>query len=170
MDNIERLRSEKTKLIQRLTAIDEILEQHEKLERRIAQMLATEPQDVALVKGNTPILSDQVESSSGTEPPIRVAENGSREVHGDTRRSVSTSVREFEDTVKAILLDADRPMDRRSLLQALLEKGHEVPGKDPENTLGARMSRMPGVKNVKTVKGKGYWLVSRIADLGGVSG
>lgn len=167
MDKLELLRSERSRLIQRLDEIDAVLRQHCELERRISALLTAEVQDVATLRVGS-------SNSGGGDLPLGESANVRRVMDkpdvavSDSRRSVSESVREFEALVADVLRSADKPLDRKQILILLGNRGYDVPGKDPENTLGARMTRMPGVVNVKGGETRGYWLQSRMAELGGV--
>lgn len=161
----DRLKQERTKLLQRLTQIEEILRQQEDLDRKIALVLGADAADLVTGSTSNPTDGGSRTAPDALPPVILRDERLHNEQRNDARRSVSPSVREFEDMVVAILLAAKAPMDRRSLLQAVTERGYVVPGKDPQNTLGARMSRMSGVRNVKHPSGNGYWLTSRAAEL-----
>lgn len=63
-------------------------------------------------------------------------------------------------TTKEILSSAPLPMTRGALLTALKDRGLEITGTNPANTLGTTLSRSDDVSNVK---GFGYWL--RIREL-----
>jgi hypothetical protein len=164
MDEIERLRGEKNNLLQRLTEINEILSAHDKLIMRATALLGGEPQPMSS-QGNTGTKYGRPDVPQTTIRPPRAAKNTGDDA-SDSRpkryRPSSPEVTNFERVVMAILSESHVPLDRHALLDAVMQRGIVVPGLDPKNTLGARMSRMNGVENVK---GKGYWPKSRMLEL-----
>lgn len=136
MDTVLELRRRREALIANLAEIDDLIALHEELEKRVSRVLGLAPQ---------PIVAETVQSSVPAQYPV-----------SGQRRSVRGEVRLFESSVTEILSLSDDPVDRHKLLDALNLKGVDVGGKDPMNTLGARLFRMPNVENVR---GKGYRLV-----------
>lgn len=172
MNMIERLEQERSKLNQRLAQIEGLLVQHREIQKQAAQLLGEPVDDVMDFSRSTAQSGIRGrESASGLEDKSAMA--GKPEAAGgtaDERRSVSADVRAFEILVADILQSATRPMDRGELLAEVTRRGKDVPGKEPLNTLGARMSRMPGVVNVREGGLRGYWLESRIEELSRVFG
>lgn len=142
MDLAKQLTDEKVALLRRLALIDSLLQQQEQLESRIKKLLATGTQDLVVDDADgTP--SIQVETSKRPRPSL-------------------PEVVKFERHVREILSNAESPMDRTALLKAMTNRGVSIPGKDEKNTLGARLSRMSDVENIR---GFGYWLSSRKSAL-----
>jgi hypothetical protein len=142
MDALEKLRAEQMRLEARLREIESVLRAHQELQLRAERLLLPDaPHVVSTSPTNTTILTG-----------------------GDARRGRSRSpeVEEFETAVREILRDAKEPMDRHALYESLVSRGLVIEGKDPKNTLGARMTRM---KDVINQRGQGYWLASREAEL-----
>ncbi len=81
--------------------------------------------------------------------------------------SEQTPVAVFEERVRALLGRASAPMKRADIHDALTEAGVVVGGKDPLNTVAARLSRMDGIINLK---GHGYWPEDRPHAPAGHSG
>ncbi len=164
MTPIERLKEEKNILEQRLKEVSLVLRDLQSLEERALRILAARPQNRVSTTADAPAFGStdltRLLSDDATAPFTESADTPQ-----DTRRRVSDDVRAFELVARSILATATRPLDRHALLEAVVGYGHLVPGADPLNTLGARMSRMPGVINVKKPAGRGYWLEERINEL-----
>lgn len=64
----------------------------------------------------------------------------------------------FEEHVRRLLGEASSPLKRADVYDALKKADVKVGGKDPLNTVAARLSRMQGVTNLK---GLGYWAEDR---------
>lgn len=142
MDTIQKLRARRADLARQLQRIDAMLSEHERLESLARELLG---------EGATQSVSPA--ASTTTSSPTK---------QKDDRRHVRPEVAAFEATVLDILTRSETPLDRSDLLESLVSLGVSVGGQDPKNTLGARMSRMKGVLNVK---GKGYWLEERLSEL-----
>lgn len=59
----------------------------------------------------------------------------------------------IKDKVLAVLQEEGNPLHYKVILQKLQEKGIEVHGKDPRNTLLAHLSQDPRIKSL----GRGFW-------------
>lgn len=141
MELIERLKAERSALIARLSKIEAIVAEHDALQQKVAALLAEQGKD--------------------TDQPTAAPTISSRDRESRGRR-VTAEVADFESAIFEILRVTTKPLDRNELLEICQERGISVGGKDPLNTLGARMSRMGGVTNVR---GQGYFLESRVAEL-----
>ena len=142
MDTIQKLLAHRADLARQLQRIDAMLAEHERLESLARELL-----------GEVAAHSVSPAAIATTSRPVR---------QKDDRKHVRPEVAAFEATVLGILTRTETPLDRSDLLEALVSVGVSVGGQDPKNTLGARMSRMKGVLNVK---GKGYWLEERLSEL-----
>lgn len=69
-----------------------------------------------------------------------------------------TPVAVFEERVRALLSYASAPLKRADVYDSLTRAGVVIGGKDPLNTVAARLSRMEGITNLK---GHGYWAEDR---------
>lgn len=63
---------------------------------------------------------------------------------------------EIEHTVLKILRTAGRTLTTQKILQLLADEGHELSGKDPKNTLAARLSNSKLVEYHQSLGG--WWL------------
>lgn len=158
MDALSNLKSEKIKLEQKLAKINALIAAHERLVAEARAVLGDAIPPNGDEDHRRPYMRSRRDISD-------LSGEASERIDSDGRRSVSESVREFESIVTRVLQDATHPMNRHLLLEAVTLAGHKVPGTDPLNTLGARMSRMPGVENVPHPSGRGYWLTSRLHEL-----
>lgn len=141
MDAIERLKEKRALLSAQLEKVDAAIAQHEFLQQVIDDLLADG--DNQSPKRPTSITKYSVKAESD-------------------RRRVSNDVAEFERGIRDILLIAHQPLDRTELLKICVERNIPVGGQEPLNTLASRMSRMPGVTNIR---GKGYFLSERLDEL-----
>lgn len=66
-----------------------------------------------------------------------------------------------EEVASEIIAQLGRPVPTRELLNALLERGVDVGGKDPASTLSARLSRAPTLHNIRQ---RGWWIRERTDD------
>ena len=127
MDNLTRLQTERRALASRLQEIDALLDDYKLWEARVASVI------------------DNASAIAVESKPARTPRKGHNQ---------GSPMQDFMEAVANILSMSDRPMDRSSLLQALVAANIDVGGEDPKNTLSARLSRMDNVVNVK---GLGYW-------------
>ena len=63
---------------------------------------------------------------------------------------------EIEQMVVKLLRDAGRSLTTQKILQLLADEGHELSGKDPKNTLAARLSNSKLVEYHQSLGG--WWL------------
>jgi hypothetical protein len=145
MQLFEQLKAERAELSARIAQIDTILAEHERLVRAAGKILG----------GSRP---DMVTSDSERTRLGGFRESGSRRV--------STAVSVFERKMLEILTETSTPLDRNALYAHCVDRGIDVGGKEPLNTLASRMSRMPEVTNIR---GQGYWLRSRLPELSRVN-
>lgn len=143
MNAIERLRQERERLLRRMAEIDSVLVELAAVERRAAVLLG----DDALLDGGA--------QTSSTKSVLGSESSG---------RRASEEVATFERVAREILSAAEAPLDRTMLYKAVTASGVTIGGKDPKNTLAARVTRMGDVTNIR---GKGYWLRSRMGDFTG---
>ncbi|MDP3861220.1 MAG: hypothetical protein Q8Q63_06505 [Phaeovulum sp.] len=145
MSNLERLKSERERLLKRLNELNAFLSEYDSLEARAEALLSADAQDAVPVGG------------ASTAPAKRA--------QGGSPRSVSPEIERFEVATREILSAATTPLDRTNLLELLAERGVMVGGLDPKNTISARLSRMSGVSSAR---GIGYWLSQRAGELEGI--
>ncbi|WP_291337988.1 hypothetical protein [Albidovulum sp.] len=141
MEPIERLKAERRELIARLSKIEAVIGQHEALQRQVEELLSGE----------------HYQSPKPNRPASKSSDQGE-----SPERRVTADVAEFERAVREILLVAQGPMDRNELYKVCIERGVQIGGKEPLNTLASRMSRMNGVSNIR---GKGYFLTERMEEM-----
>lgn len=141
MDAIERLKAERTELIARLSKIEAVIAQHDELQKSVEELLAGGPKIVAA-------------AGVANAKSSATAESGNRRM--------TAEVADFERAMREILRVAQKPLDRNELYKICVDRNIPVGGKDPLNTLASRMSRMEGVENIR---GQGYFLKHRLAEL-----
>lgn len=141
MDVFEQLRAERVAILARLSKIEAVLTEHEALQQKVGELL-----------GN---------STAEVVPALRVATRSSVRTESGGRR-VSADVADFERAIRDILRISPKPLNRHDLYDVCVERGINVGGQEPLNTLGARMSRMGDVSNVR---GQGYFLKERLTEL-----
>ncbi|WP_435257369.1 hypothetical protein ACSBLW_14795 [Thioclava sp. FR2] len=155
MDIAARLKLEESKLLQRLAEVRALIDEQRQLQARIDAALGgnreySDDPDVQTTRyGHVDEGMTESGQSSGTK----------------RRRSVSSEVRQFEEIVTEILSSASRPLNRNEMYDAILQRGLPIVGAtdaDKKNTLGSRLTRMPGVENVNLRGKRGYWLKSRV--------
>ena len=73
---------------------------------------------------------------------------------------------EIEQTVVKLLRDAGRTLTTQEILQLLGNEGHELSGKDPKNTLAARLSNSKLVKYHQELGG--WWLTDLPAPVSAI--
>lgn len=139
MDRIEQLRNMRRGLEAQLREVIRLLEEYEQLEAKVRGLLEAKPQNLA---------------STIEKPTWQI-------FSGMQTRAKKPEVEEFEAVVRQILSEANAPMDRTEVLQAVRARGVTVGGAEPANTVSARLSRM---EDVRSQRGVGYWLVSRAHD------
>jgi len=144
MDILQRLENERKTLLARLAEIEAVLNDHQAWQRKVARVLGVAVQDI-----------DDFGIHSASKTGV-----GSPDLGAPIRKKRDT-VRHFENVVRDILTKAKTPLDRTRLLEEVVAAGVEVGGKDPLNTLGARLTRMSDVGNLR---GQGYYLRSREAE------
>lgn len=141
MDAIEQLRREREVLLSRLSKIEDVLAEHAALQRKADGLLRGEHEPIV---------------------PLQRSTQKPRGADESVGRRVTADVAAFEQEIRQILLAASKPLDRSELLKICLDRGISIGGKEPLNTLASRMSRMDGVTNIR---GKGYFLAERLADV-----
>lgn len=159
MNAIEKLQSERQRLVARLTEIDKILGQYDELQRIAESYLATGAPHMPI----TDSAVDPVVRSEGGEQKPNIPESTS-----SVERKSKTPMADFERIVCDVLTAAEKPLGRSALYEALQERGVVIGSPDQSadmNTLSARMSRMS--EKVMNVKGYGYWLKGRAFPEGG---
>lgn len=159
MNAIEKLQSERQRVVARLAEIDKILGQFEELQRIAESYLTSGIQHTAIPETVTDSVNAQEEPQTGpsvTDPVLpRV-------------QSPKTPMVEFERVVTELLSEAEAPLDRSALYKALLDRDIVIGSPDESsdlNTLSARMSRMKD--KVVNVSGHGYWPKDRAFLPGG---
>jgi hypothetical protein len=149
MNTIEKLQSERQRVVARLAEIDRILGQFEELQRIAESYLNFGISHTA----PTGTVTDSVKM--GEEP--QTEPSASDPVLPRTQ-SPKTPMVEFERVVTELLSEAEKPLDRSALYKALLDREIVIGSPDESsdlNTLSARMSRMK--EKVVNVSGYGYW-------------
>lgn len=148
MDMISQLREEQETLRQRIQKIDELVEEYQRWEARVA----------SLVQGNI-IPTEAMAEAVVVKPPVAYA---------NRTQANATSMEEFEKGVLDVLGRAEAPRNRTDLLSDLEGVGVVVGGRDARNTLSARLSRMR--EQVINIPSLGYWLRSRPYEPGNYLG
>ena len=69
-----------------------------------------------------------------------------RRVAEESGERAPSKQQEIEQTVLKLLRDAGRTLTTQKILQLLADEGYELSGKDPKNTLSARLSNSKLVK------------------------
>lgn len=83
-----------------------------------------------------------------------------------TRPSLARALSETQktvDMVREIIAESGHPVPLGSLYRALKNRGMDMPGKKPANTLGARLSNSA---EVVSLRGFGWWLAEKPYPLG----
>jgi len=80
------------------------------------------------------------------------------EVHDQPKGS---PIEEFEEAVRLVLGESEKPLQRGPLLSALERLGIVIVSNNPANAMATRLSRMDDIVNVK---GEGYWLSDKLTD------
>lgn len=159
MNAIEKLQSERQRVVARLAEIDRILGQYEELQRIAEKYLTSGDPHTA----STGTVTDSVKRQEEAQ-----AEPSVTELSLPGAKSPKTPMVEFERVVTELLSEAERPLDRSALYKALLDRGIVIGSPDESsdlNTLSARMSRMKD--KVVNVSGYGYWPKDRAFLPGG---
>lgn len=156
MNAIEKLRAERQRLVSRMEEIDNILGQFDNLQKMAESYFAedtthTLPSDSATTHA----------ARHGISPrPVAFANNLS-----SSTKKAKTPMAEFESAVVDVLSNTAAPLDRSALYEGLQERSIVIGSPDRSadlNTLSARMSRLPRLKEeVTNVPGLGYWLKVR---------
>lgn len=141
MEAIQRLKAERLELIARLSKIEAVLAEHAAVQKKLEELLGAGTVDTG------PVVKKPTTNSEGSE---------------SRGRRVTADVEAFERAIREILLVVPKPMNRTELLELCIERGIHVGGQEPLNTLASRMSRM---ENVTNVRGQGYFLKERLAEL-----
>ena len=136
MDRLEQLRNMRRGLEAQLQEVIRLIEEYEQLEAKVRGLLEAKPQNLA---------------STIEKPTWQI-------FSGMQTRAKKPEVEEFEAVVRQILSEANAPMDRTEVLQAVRARGVTVGGAEPANTVSARLSRMD---DVRSQRGVGYWLAIR---------
>lgn len=149
----ELLLKERQELVDRLAQIDKMLGQYDELERA-AQ---------ALITGSTrPAISiDSHDQRTEEKTPGEDQAPDTRHPDTEARSRLKTPTDEFERAVIDILREADAPMDRTELYDALTERGVVIGGGDKGkelNALSARIYRMAKAGHLEGKRGSGYRL------------
>lgn len=153
MEIIELLRKERQSLVERLKVIDKMLCQFEDLGRNAEALLTRGESSTKVTDSHVPV----VKFESGVAAPTVLA---AREMPGLARRA-KTSTEEFERVVIDILREADAPMDRAQLYDALTKRGVVIGDGDRNkelNALSARVYRMAQAGHLENKRGRGYQL------------
>jgi len=149
MNAIEKLQSERQRVVARLEEIDKILGQYEELQRIAESYLTTGIQHTAISETVTDSVNSPEEPQTGPSVSDPVSPRA---------QSPKTPMVEFERVVTELLSEAEKPLDRSALYKALLDREVVIgsPNESSDlNTLSARMSRMK--EKVVNVSGYGYW-------------
>lgn len=149
MEIIERLRAERQALVARMGEIDKMLRQYEELDRIAQTLLSPSSQSAEIADSRKP----KIEGDVNVPITEYVQPNG-------TRRK-KTPIAEFEKAVTDVLRDADAPMDRAELYDALTARGIVIGdgNRDRElNALSARVYRMAQDGRLESQRGQGYRL------------
>jgi hypothetical protein len=136
-----------------MTGLDKAIAEYEEWERRVALLIPTPPQDV--VRGDftasLPMLRAEgvakVTEALMSLPPVGDTPDATPEIR-------KSSMEDFEAVSDELFATIDRPLQRKPLLEALEARGLVIGGREPLNTLSARMNRKANVINLK---GHGFW-------------
>lgn len=155
MTAIEKLQTERQRLVVRLTQIDKILSQYDDLQRIAESYLIADASHTAAsdLSGGSGMLSD----SQVIE--MRVSDQSSLGA-----RKQKTRMADFERIVVDLLHETDKPLDRTDLYTALINRGVVIGSRDESsdmNALSARMTRLRDRGLVTNITGHGYWLKDR---------
>ncbi len=159
MNAIEKLQSERQRVVARLAEIDRILGQYEELQRIAESYLASGASHTA----DSGTVTDSVKTQAEAQREPSVTEPNLPRV-----KSPKTPMVEFERVVIELLSEAEVPLDRSALYKALLDREIVIGSPDESsdlNTLSARMSRMKD--KIVNVSGHGYWPKDRAFPPGG---
>lgn len=143
MGVVETLQNEQRALRERLLEIEQLLEEYRKWEERAASLVGPS------------VIPRAEEHHEGNQEP-------------DTASRPVTSMQDFEKAVIVALSNAEKPKNRTDLLADLDAMDIVIGGKEPRNTLSARLTRMS--ETVVNITGHGYWLKDRPYDPAGYFG
>lgn len=155
MDIISRLRAEREALVDRLAEIDKILSQFEEVERAARRIVEAIPV-VSVTTGDASPPSRLGQYVVLTQKPHRYEADG-----GGAQGRVKTPIEEFEKAVVDVLREANQPMDRVALYEALMARGIVIGDGDRDkelNALSARVYRMTQAGLLENKRGEGYRL------------
>lgn len=153
MSKIDDLKEERRLLQVRIGVLDKAISEYEEWERRVELLLPTPAPtapreairgEAAVMIGAATLTGNGTVVSPPVTPPVVV----------EPQKSKETEIEEFNAVTNLLLDQIDRPLQRTPLFEALEARGIVVGGKEPLNTLSARMARMDNVVNLK---GFGFW-------------
>jgi hypothetical protein len=153
METMALLRKERQVLVDRLAEIDKMLRQYEELDRVARTLLASSSRSTDKIDSRS--LRD---FSEGLVDEKRVVEP---QFTGHVGHREKTPIDEFERAVMGVLREADAPMDRAELYDALTERGVVIGDGDRDkelNALSARVYRMAQAGHLESKRGQGYRL------------
>ena len=166
MDIVARLREEREALVERLAQVDKMLKEHDEWGREAQRLLSLTPapevrQHDAATDVFGPSTIDEATGSEAGEPK-RSSMFRKRTFPVQTR--VKTPMPEFEAAVIDVLRNAERPMDRTELYDALTARGIVIGSgtRDADlNALSARVYRMAKdpQNQITSERGQGYRIV-----------
>jgi len=157
MEIIGLLRAERQALVERLSEIDQMLRQYEELDRIAQTLLEPSTSSARATDSRKPDVNSQSPDADRLPPAMGVTPNTMRGLVG--RKKTPTD--EFERLVIDILRDANAPLDRAELYDALTERGVVIGdgNRDKElNALSARLYRMAQAGHLDSKRGQGYLL------------
>lgn len=146
MSKVDDLREERRLLLKRVEVIDDVLQEYNEWERRVALLLPSS-------KESAPLDALAVATANAL-PDV----GGEHDDVSPTDGPPATPMPQFLSAVGEILQEIDRPLVRTPFLQALAARGIVVGGRDERNTLSARLNRMTEVVNLP---GHGFWAKGR---------
>jgi hypothetical protein len=151
MSRIDDLMEERRQLQLRIGVIDRAISEYHEWERRVELLLPTQGRNaLRMDAGPTPPTTRDVAIATVTNALLSASQQA-----GAPKAS---SMEDFTDAVNDLLDQIDRPLQRTPLFEALEARGIVIDGKEPLNTLSARMTRM---ENVTNIKGFGFWRKDR---------
>ena len=151
MSRIDDLMEERRQLQLRIGVIDRAISEYHEWERRVELLLPTQGRNALRMDADTsPIMARDVAVATVTNALLGIPPQASA--------PKPSSMEEFTDAVNDLLDQIDRPLQRTPLFEALEARGIVIDGKEPLNTLSARMTRM---ENVTNIRGHGFWRKDR---------
>lgn len=151
MSRIDDLMEERRQLQLRIGVIDRAILEYHEWERRVELLLPTQGRNaLRMDAGPTPPTTRDVAVATVTNALLGIPPQANA--------PKASSMEDFTDAVNDLLDQIDRPLQRTPLFEALEARGIVIDGKEPLNTLSARMTRM---ENVINIKGHGFWRKDR---------